>query len=291
MEAGGGRPRSELRRNDVTARRGLPVLSWILPDHSRRAGEPARGAPQEAAGSRQRSSMSKVSIPTRAAAGSRTQSFAVVTRSAPARSASRRSRGNFSRTEPVMIGKRARRDDLGPDPPQAGEKLGRTADAGECRHAHAAEPGCVYRLKAGAQDRPLRRAHRFRRFAVADQNDRVRPRQAGPDRFAQRSGRNEAAIAESVFGVDDEERQVLGDPRVLKPVVEHDDLRRRQPLLRGIRRPGRARPSTARVRASSNASSPTASGVVPHRIDAHRSGEPPAIAARHGMHRDSRFRQ
>ena len=69
-----------------------------------------------------------------------------------------------------------------------------------------------------------RRAHRFRRLAVADQDDRVRPRQAGPDRFAQWSGRNEAAIAESVFGVDDDERQVLGDPRVLKPVVEHDDF-------------------------------------------------------------------
>ena len=225
MEAGGGRPRSELRRNDVTARRGLPVLSWILSDHSRRVGEPARGAPEAAVGSRQRSSISKVSIPTRAAAGSRTQSFAVVTRSAPARSASRRSRDKFSRTEPVMIGKRTRHDDLGPDPPQAGEKLGWTADPGECRHAHAAEPGCVYRL----EDRPARPAVppcaplpavRRRRSG----RSASRPRQAGPDRFAQWSGRNHAAIAESVFGVDDDERQVLRDPRVLKPVVEHDDF-------------------------------------------------------------------
>ena len=190
----------------------------------------------------------------------------------------------FCRTEPVMIGKRTRHDNLGPDPPQAGEKLGWTADSGECCHPNAAEPGCVYRHKAGAQDRPFRHAHRFRRFAVADQNNRVRPRQAGPDRFAQWSGRNEAAIAESVFGVDDDERQVLGDPRVLKPVVEHDDFGAGSRCFAASGGPVARDPARPALRQQQRFVA-HGHGVVPHRIDAHRSGEPSAIAARHGMHR------
>ena len=210
----------------------------------RRTGASSAGS---AAGSCQRSSTSKVSIPTRAAAGSRTQSFAVVTRTRAGTLRVAAQPHNFSRAEPVMIGKRTRHDNFGPDPPQAGEKLGWAADPGECRHANAAEPGCVYRLKAGPQDRPS-----AVRTASGGSPSPIRTIASARARPVLTGSRNGPAgmtrpLPNPYSASMTTQRQVLGDPRVLKPVIEHDRSRRRLPPLRGIRRHGRARPSTARV--------------------------------------------
>ncbi len=131
---------------------------------------------------------------------------------------------------------------------------------------------CAARSAAGGSPSPIRTIASARAKPV-------------PDRFAQRPGRYQAAVAEPVFGVDDEERQVLRDPRVLKPVIEHDDL--------GAGRRGGAAPGGPVTRdparpASRQQQRLVADGksIVTGRIDPHRPGEPPAIAACNRMYRD-----
>ena len=57
-----------------------------------------------------------------------------------------------------------------------------------------------------------------------EQHDRVGAGEAAAQIFAQRPGRDHPAVAKAIIGVDDEQRQSLGDRRVLKPVVEQDRL-------------------------------------------------------------------
>ena len=44
------------------------------------------------------------------------------------------------------------------------------------------------------------------------------------DEFAQRSRRQDETIAELLLGIDDDERQVLGEREILVAVVHHDDV-------------------------------------------------------------------
>ena len=274
-------------RNDVTVPRRLPARSCGGQSRPQRIGEPARAAPKSAAGSRQCSSISNFAIPARDAAGSRTQSFAVVTSARRRARASRRSPAS----PPALSGgdretgapRRSRR--------RHAADWRKTWRAGRCRRRRrrarrgisAASTGAQPARKTGRAPPARLRAGRRRR------SGRSRRRAPGPPATGSRNG--PAGITRPLpkpySASTTTQRQILGDPRVLKPVIEHDDLRRRPPPRRGIRRPGRARPSTAPPRASSSASSPTAAASCAGRIDPQRAGEPPAIAARHDVHRDA----
>jgi len=112
----------------------------------------------------------------------------------------------------------------------------------------------------------------------------MRSRQAGPDRFAQWSGRNEAAIAKSVFRVNDDKRQVLSDPRVLEPVVEHDNPGAGRQCCAASGGPVARHPARPVSRQQQRLVADR-QRIMPHRIDPHRPGETPAIAARHDVRR------
>ncbi len=85
-------------------------------------------------------------------------------------------------------------------------------DPGKSDDSRAGERRRPHRCQLGAEDREAGLAQPIGRGAVADQHDRVGAGEARRDRFAQRPGRDHPAVAEAVFGIDDDQRQILLDP-------------------------------------------------------------------------------
>ena len=216
--------------------------------HHRPAAEtgPVPGA--SIAGSRQRISISSTSMPAREPGGSRTISFAVVTSRAFRRAAVSRSRSISSAAVRMMVRESpAFRRAAAP----SGATSRRTSPAGRSRQRRR----CGHRRTARRSPAPRRpatpgRTHRSAP-AVWAHRRAARPRRRGRarrDRLAQRPGRDHPAVAEAVAGIDDDQRQILGETRVLEPVIEQDRLRAGRDRGARCRRPGRGQPSTARAR-------------------------------------------
>ena len=105
----------------------------------------------------------------------------------------------------VVVGKGLRDDQLSAEPAQRGEEFCRAANAGEGDEARAGEALSVLRLKRGPQHRADRVMQLGRPRAVADQHDSVGAGEPDRDWFAQRPGRDHAAVTEAVIGIDDDE--------------------------------------------------------------------------------------
>ena len=105
-------------------------------------------------------------------------------------------------------------------------------------------------------------------------------------RLPQGSGRHHPPVAKAVFGIDDQQRQILVDRRVLKTIVEHycggagsgggADTGSAVPGY-PARRDFRQQQSLVADRGS----------IVLDRIDPDGAGKAPAIPAGHDLHRDT----
>ena len=166
-----------------------------------------------------------------------------------------------------MVGKIARRDELGANAVEGCVELLWPGDAGEGDYL-AADQGSrsqSVRLEAGAQDRLAGhdRRKRIRRCLVAaDHDQRLHERRLRRDRRAQRAGGNAEPVAETLLAVDDREGEILGELGILQPVVEDEDARRppRPPARAACTRS--APTQHGATRASSSGSSPTDPRVV-----------------------------
>ena len=184
----------------------------------------------------------------------------------------------------MMIGKAAPARDHHAGGLKRREELFRPPDAGEGKHAPALQ------ARGGVGLGPERRPqHRFaarrggardRRagVAVADEDERVGERPLRRKRRPQRSARQAEPVADPRLAVDDGERQILAQRRVLQAVVHDDDAgaarsaeaRAGGPVARdhGRRHPGEEQRLVADI-----------GRAVPGRVDQNRAGEPAAIAA------------
>ena len=117
---------------------------------------------------------------------------------------------------------------------------------------------------------------------AVEQHHRVGAGEAGGDPLAQRPRRQQAAIAEAVGGVDHDQRQILGDGRVLEAVIEHD--RPRAALDSGPHSGGAVAGHPARRRGRRQQRLVAdRGGIVDRGIDPHRPGQASAIAAHDDM--------
>ena len=62
-----------------------------------------------------------------------------------------------------------------------------------------------------------------------DDDERLRLRDLRFQRRSQRTRRNDAAVADAAAAIDEQDREILGERRVLKPVVHDDDVRAGEP--------------------------------------------------------------
>ena len=140
--------------------------------------------------------------------------------------------------------------------------------------ASGAEPGAEHRQRALA-----RFVHHARPGALADHDQRLRAIKLRAERRAQRPGRNGPAVADAPPAIDDKNGEILGQRRILKSVIHDDDGRPRRHCrlrtLRAITRHDGRRRTRQQQRLVADIG-----GAMLQRIDPHRAGEPPAIAAR-----------
>ena len=136
------------------------------------------------------------------------------------------------------------------------------------------------RLRASSDD--------VRRGALADHDQRLRAIELRAERRAQRPGRNDPAVADAAPGIDHQHGKILGQRRVLEAVVHDDDAGagrdRRLRALHAVARNDGRRGARQQQRLVADVG-----GAMLRRIDPHRAGEPPAIAAGE-EHRPSRRR-
>ena len=102
---------------------------------------------------------------------------------------------------------------------RGGEFLG-PSDAGKGEHRFACKSFAIG-LQTGAQQRTFIFAQIGR--TVANQNDGIGAGQALRHRLAQRARRNLIAVAETGFRIHHDQRQVLGDRKILMAVIHDDD--------------------------------------------------------------------
>jgi hypothetical protein len=120
----------------------------------------------------------------------------------------------------------------------------------------------------------------------SEQHNGVRAGKPAGAALAQRACRDHPSVPEAIHSIDDEERQGLGDPGVLKSVVEHDDLRSGRhcgaDAVDSV-----ARHPARRLRGKQERLVADRCGIVAARVDPHRSAEAAAVTTRHEMHRDA----
>ena len=127
-------------------------------------------------------------------------------------------------------------------------------------------------------------------LVLADDHRGAAARGGGGHRLAQRPGRDDAAIAEAEGPVDDQQREVLLQRRVLQPVIHDDGLRpgrhrRPRPGAAIGRDPGRPLGRQQQRFVAHRLA------VMRHRIHLHRPLQPAAIAAQQEMHGDAAIGQ
>ena len=114
---------------------------------------------------------------------------------------------------------------FGAERPQCCEKLLRPADPGKSQQTRAGEPLAGDRRQHGVQhwnaDRSeMRQAARV--HIAAEQHDSIGAGKAPPEALAQRPRRDHPAIAKAVAGIDDDQRQILGEPGFCSPSSSND---------------------------------------------------------------------
>ena len=172
-------------------------------------------------------------------------------------------------------------------PLQSGEEFFRRGDAGKGQDPPAGMRGDLRTGKeARPQDRQFGRQQIQRAGLVrADQDRRLTAGGAGGDRFAQRPGRHDPAVAEAEGAVDRQQREGLLQGRVLQAVIHHQRLR--------SRRQGRARtggtigadPGGRDRREQQGLVADKTDGIVP--VYPMHAARRPAIAAQKHVHGDA----
>ena len=183
-----------------------------------------------------------------------------------------------------MIGKTDLVGDRDPGFEQSGEKFLRIADAGKGEDRPIADRSdhCGVGHEAGVEygEASAFRGldHGGRSLRRTDDDDRMRMFQLRRERRPQRSGRDHEAVADAAAAVDQNNRKVLGQGRILKAVI-HDD-HGRAVAMRGFGagdaiagHDGRREPRQKQRLVADGRRRMARS------FDAHRSGQAPAIAA------------
>ncbi len=181
-----------------------------------------------------------------------------------------------------MVGKAAG-GDLCAGGRQRREELFRPPDAGEGKHTPALQSAAAAGSGSGRarmRGLPARSVSRATASPPAPSpiTSAVGARPLRGKRRAQRSGREAQAVADARLAVDDGDRQILGERRVLQAVVHDDDARAARDGEPRAGRAGRARRRSGR-RARAGAARRRRRRAVAGRVDQNRPGEAAAIAA------------
>ena len=115
-------------------------------------------------------------------------------------------------------------------------------------------------------------------LAGADHHHGTRARQSRRDGFAQRPGRDHAAIADAVAAIDHHQRDIVRERRILEPVIEQQQIGagsdRRTRRRNAIRADPARRCGSEQQRLIADLAR-----AVARRIDLQRAGEAAAITA------------
>ena len=256
---------------------------------------PIRSA--SAAGSAQRISTSSTSMPTRRTDGTRTMSFAVVTRRAPCALGVAAQPFEFRDAEAVVIGKRSCADENGAERSQCREEFFRPPDPGEGQEARA---GSAVLPSTGASTArsigtPAARRSRFGAACLPLRRRSAPPRRRGRDRGAgSRAADRPGSLAHCRTRSRRRRRSAQAFWQLSDFGTRHRaGLRRRRPRpRRGRRRLGRGRPSTARApRAAAPRRRPPARRGGSDRPESARGAGRHNRASRHAPERRARASQ
>ena len=121
-----------------------------------------------------------------------------------------------------MVGEGGQAGDLGVAGAQRVGEFPRPANAGEGKPPPPGEAGTVARHQAGREIWFVGQRQIGRPRAIADH--RVGPRQAGGERFPERPGRQQAAIAEALIMVDHQQAHGMDQAGVLIAVVHQNQV-------------------------------------------------------------------
>src|ERR1700723_2169281 len=120
-----------------------------------------------------------------------------------------------------MIAEGMALDDLRTDAFQRIEELAGAADSRKGDNALAGESAIGD--QACATDSSAKSGEG--RIPLTHEYNRIRAGKTPLDRFAQRTCRDDPAIAESEVAVDHDDRKILRNVEILMPVIHHDDTR------------------------------------------------------------------